>query len=62
MDEIGKLVFFQVVLVAQIVCWTGQFIGHGAFEVSKSVGFELSCVRLCVVVVVLNAVEICLNM
>ncbi|CAN0923587.1 2-hydroxy-palmitic acid dioxygenase mpo1 [Linum grandiflorum] len=22
----------QVVVVAQIVCWTGQFIGHGVFE------------------------------
>ncbi|PNX97310.1 putative endoplasmic reticulum membrane protein [Trifolium pratense] len=23
---------FQVVLAAQLFCWTGQFIGHGVFE------------------------------
>lgn len=23
----------QVVLAAQLICWTGQFIGHGVFEV-----------------------------
>ncbi|KAJ6899859.1 hypothetical protein NC652_026113 [Populus alba x Populus x berolinensis] len=25
-------IVLQVVLVAQIICWTGQFIGHGVFE------------------------------
>jgi len=25
---------FQVVLAAQLFCWTGQFIGHGVFEVN----------------------------
>lgn len=27
--------YFQVVLVAQILCWTVQFIGHGIFEVTN---------------------------
>lgn len=26
--------YLQVVLVTQLVCWTGQFIGHGIFEVN----------------------------
>lgn len=29
--------FFQVVLVVQLLCWTGQFIGHGFFEVTNFV-------------------------
>jgi uncharacterized membrane protein YGL010W len=27
-------IIFQVVLVAQLTGWIGQFIGHGAFEVN----------------------------
>ncbi|KAL6186830.1 hypothetical protein ACLB2K_042949 [Fragaria x ananassa] len=30
--RLGFSLVWKVVLVAQIVCWTGQFIGHGAFE------------------------------
>ncbi|KAJ6726709.1 DUF962 DOMAIN PROTEIN [Salix purpurea] len=29
---LGFSLAWKVVLVAQIVCWTGQFIGHGVFE------------------------------
>ncbi|KAM0961646.1 hypothetical protein FF1_021018 [Malus domestica] len=29
---LGFSISWKVVLVAQIVCWTGQFIGHGVFE------------------------------
>ncbi|KAH7515974.1 hypothetical protein FEM48_Zijuj10G0085100 [Ziziphus jujuba var. spinosa] len=30
--KLGFSIAWKVVLVAQIVCWTGQFIGHGVFE------------------------------
>jgi len=29
-----RTLIFQVVLVAQLIGWIGQFIGHGAFEVN----------------------------
>ncbi|CAN0896543.1 2-hydroxy-palmitic acid dioxygenase mpo1 [Linum grandiflorum] len=29
---LGFSLAWKVVLVAQILCWTGQFIGHGVFE------------------------------
>ncbi|CAN0923588.1 2-hydroxy-palmitic acid dioxygenase mpo1 [Linum grandiflorum] len=29
---LGFSISWKVVVVAQIVCWTGQFIGHGVFE------------------------------
>ncbi|KAK3027330.1 hypothetical protein RJ639_040422 [Escallonia herrerae] len=29
---LGFSLAWKVVLVAQLVCWTGQFIGHGVFE------------------------------
>ncbi|KAH8496644.1 hypothetical protein H0E87_019404 [Populus deltoides] len=29
---LGFSLAWKVVLVAQIICWTGQFIGHGVFE------------------------------
>lgn len=28
----GFSLAWKVVLIAQLVCWTGQFIGHGVFE------------------------------
>ncbi|XP_050372928.1 2-hydroxy-palmitic acid dioxygenase mpo1-like [Argentina anserina] len=31
-SRLGFSLSWKVVLVAQIVCWTGQFIGHGCFE------------------------------
>ncbi|KAI3429172.1 uncharacterized protein J3R85_008594 [Psidium guajava] len=31
-SRLGFSLAWKVVLVAQIVCWTGQFIGHGVFE------------------------------
>ncbi|KAK9935123.1 hypothetical protein M0R45_022237 [Rubus argutus] len=31
-SRLGFSLSWKVVLVAQIVCWTGQFIGHGVFE------------------------------
>lgn len=31
------LIIFQVVLAAQLVCWTAQFIGHGVFEVNTPI-------------------------
>ncbi|KAI4328471.1 hypothetical protein L6164_020823 [Bauhinia variegata] len=30
--RLGFSLAWKVVVVAQLVCWTGQFIGHGAFE------------------------------
>ncbi|RDY00966.1 hypothetical protein CR513_15778 [Mucuna pruriens] len=30
--QLGLSLAWKVALVAQIVCWTGQFIGHGVFE------------------------------
>ncbi|ONI30855.1 hypothetical protein PRUPE_1G277300 [Prunus persica] len=30
--QLGFSISWKVVVVAQIVCWTGQFIGHGVFE------------------------------
>ncbi|KAK7274862.1 hypothetical protein RIF29_15962 [Crotalaria pallida] len=30
--QLGFPLAWKVVLVAQLVCWTGQFIGHGVFE------------------------------
>ncbi|XP_059655828.1 2-hydroxy-palmitic acid dioxygenase mpo1-like [Cornus florida] len=29
---LGFSISWKVVLVSQLVCWTGQFIGHGVFE------------------------------
>ena len=29
---LGFPISWKVVLIAQIVCWTGQFIGHGVYE------------------------------
>jgi uncharacterized membrane protein YGL010W len=38
-------IIFQVVLVAQLTGWIGQFIGHGAFEVNDySITEKFSCV------------------
>ncbi|KAG2707133.1 hypothetical protein I3843_05G121800 [Carya illinoinensis] len=31
-SRLGFSLAWKVVLVAQLVCWTGQFIGHGIFE------------------------------
>ncbi|KAK9080435.1 hypothetical protein SSX86_000193 [Deinandra increscens subsp. villosa] len=31
-NHLGFSLAWKVVLVAQLVCWTGQFIGHGVFE------------------------------
>lgn len=31
-SQLGLSLAWKVVLVIQIVCWTGQFIGHGVFE------------------------------
>ncbi|XP_052186707.1 2-hydroxy-palmitic acid dioxygenase mpo1-like [Diospyros lotus] len=31
-SQLGFSLAWKVVLVAQLVCWTGQFIGHGVFE------------------------------
>ncbi|OWM75927.1 uncharacterized endoplasmic reticulum membrane protein C16E8.02-like [Punica granatum] len=31
-SRLGFSLTWKVVLVAQILCWTGQFIGHGVFE------------------------------
>ncbi|KAK3421890.1 hypothetical protein EUGRSUZ_G02487 [Eucalyptus grandis] len=36
--RLGFSLAWKVVLVAQIVCWTGQFIGHGVFESPSSSG------------------------
>ncbi|XP_028785074.1 uncharacterized endoplasmic reticulum membrane protein C16E8.02-like isoform X2 [Neltuma alba] len=33
---LGFCLAWKVVLVIQLVCWTGQFIGHGVFEVLMS--------------------------
>lgn len=33
--SLTTIVLMQVVLAAQLTCWTGQFIGHGVFEVTK---------------------------
>ncbi|KAF7828034.1 putative endoplasmic reticulum membrane protein C16E8.02-like [Senna tora] len=30
--QLGFSLAWKVVLVVQLVCWTGQFIGHGVFE------------------------------
>ncbi|CAJ2648017.1 2-hydroxy-palmitic acid dioxygenase mpo1-like [Trifolium pratense] len=30
--QLGWSLAWKVVLVVQLVCWTGQFIGHGVFE------------------------------
>lgn len=30
----------QVAVAAQLICWTGQFLGHGIFEVSNFLRFE----------------------
>lgn len=27
-------------MAAQLICWTGQFLGHGIFEVSNFLRFE----------------------
>lgn len=31
-NSLGFSLAWKVVLVAQLICWTGQFIGHGVFE------------------------------
>lgn len=31
-SRLGFSLSWKVVLVAQLLCWTGQFIGHGVFE------------------------------
>lgn len=31
-SQLGLSLAWKVVLAAQLVCWTGQFIGHGVFE------------------------------
>ncbi|XP_057949848.1 2-hydroxy-palmitic acid dioxygenase mpo1-like [Malania oleifera] len=31
-DRLGFSLAWKVVLVAQLICWTAQFIGHGVFE------------------------------
>ncbi|KAB1208110.1 putative endoplasmic reticulum membrane protein C16E8.02 [Morella rubra] len=31
-SRLGFSLAWKVVLVAQLLCWTGQFIGHGVFE------------------------------
>ncbi|KAK2429174.1 2-hydroxy-palmitic acid dioxygenase mpo1 [Trifolium repens] len=31
-DQLGWSLSWKVVLVVQLVCWVGQFIGHGVFE------------------------------
>ncbi|TKY69652.1 endoplasmic reticulum membrane protein [Spatholobus suberectus] len=31
-SQLGLSLGWKVVLVVQLVCWTGQFIGHGVFE------------------------------
>ncbi|XP_022768638.1 uncharacterized endoplasmic reticulum membrane protein YGL010W-like isoform X2 [Durio zibethinus] len=30
--NLGYSLAWKVVLVAQLLCWTGQFVGHGVFE------------------------------
>ncbi|KAM7267287.1 hypothetical protein ACFE04_009453 [Oxalis oulophora] len=30
--KLGFTLAWKVVLAAQLICWTGQFIGHGVFE------------------------------
>ncbi|CAN0896540.1 hypothetical protein LINGRAHAP2_LOCUS18560 [Linum grandiflorum] len=38
---LGFSLAWKVVLVAQILCWTGQFIGHGVFEALQAFfGYE----------------------
>ncbi|CAI0402163.1 unnamed protein product [Linum tenue] len=38
---LGFSLAWKVVVVAQIVCWTGQFIGHGVFETLQTFfGYE----------------------
>ncbi|XVF09044.1 hypothetical protein REPUB_Repub07fG0056600 [Reevesia pubescens] len=31
-EKLGYSLAWKVVLAAQLLCWTGQFIGHGVFE------------------------------
>ncbi|KAG2679294.1 hypothetical protein I3843_11G045700 [Carya illinoinensis] len=31
-DRLGFSLAWKVVLAAQLICWSGQFIGHGVFE------------------------------
>ncbi|KAK4779925.1 hypothetical protein SAY87_016031 [Trapa incisa] len=31
-NRLGFSLTWKVVLIAQVLCWTGQFIGHGVFE------------------------------
>ncbi|XP_061367433.1 2-hydroxy-palmitic acid dioxygenase MPO1 isoform X1 [Gastrolobium bilobum] len=31
-NNLGFALAWKVVLAAQLICWTGQFIGHGVFE------------------------------
>ncbi|PIA62786.1 hypothetical protein AQUCO_00200658v1 [Aquilegia coerulea] len=31
-NRLGYSLAWKVVLAAQVLCWTGQFIGHGVFE------------------------------
>ncbi|CAI0405960.1 unnamed protein product [Linum tenue] len=37
---LGFSLAWKVVVVAQIVCWTGQFIGHGVFEALQTFAYE----------------------
>nr|KJB37815.1 hypothetical protein B456_006G221700 [Gossypium raimondii] len=39
--KLGYSLAWKVVLVSQLLCWTGQFLGHGIFEVLQSLfGYE----------------------
>ncbi|XP_021891862.1 uncharacterized endoplasmic reticulum membrane protein C16E8.02 isoform X3 [Carica papaya] len=39
--RLGYSLAWKVVLAAQLICWTGQFLGHGVFEVLQTVfGYE----------------------
>ncbi|XP_021891860.1 uncharacterized endoplasmic reticulum membrane protein C16E8.02 isoform X2 [Carica papaya] len=40
--RLGYSLAWKVVLAAQLICWTGQFLGHGVFESTGSFGQSCS--------------------
>uniref|UniRef100_A0A7N0UKP2 YGL010w-like protein n=1 Tax=Kalanchoe fedtschenkoi TaxID=63787 RepID=A0A7N0UKP2_KALFE len=60
-SRLGFSLAWKVVLVAQVVCWTGQFIGHGVFE-KRAPALLDNLVQACVMApffVLLEALQAC---
>ncbi|KAL9689257.1 hypothetical protein QQ045_033692 [Rhodiola kirilowii] len=60
-SRLGFSLAWKVVLMAQVLCWTGQFVGHGVFE-KRAPALLDNLVQACVMApffVLLEALQLC---